>query len=122
MEIAMMQRNPRRIGVGIGVGLGLFLSPGLLRADASISHPTRARTQPLFAGLPMDFVQNLGQDGPAVRFVARKGPVAVSLEQDAIKLHLMQRPCASVSLTFEGASKRAQIVGEARRATLYNFY
>jgi hypothetical protein len=97
-----------------------LLTAAALGLPTLIQNPVGA--QPLFADLPTDFVQNLGQYGSAARFTACKGDLVVSFEQNAIKLHAMRQPSVSVGLTFEGASKCSRLVGEARRKTVYNFY
>jgi hypothetical protein len=74
------------------------------------------------AGLPLDFVENRGQwDGSAV-FVARQGRMAASLETGAIRLRLQADRPTEVSLSFDGASKEAQLIGEHRRPGQYNFF
>jgi hypothetical protein len=64
--------------------------------------------------LPLDFVANRGQWPATTKFVAH----TTTFERGAIRLHLGAAP---VSLTFEGASSAATIVGERERAGRYNF-
>src|SRR5579884_796633 len=103
-------------------GLAMLTPSSILAQGARHSAPASMHMQPLFAALPIDFIPSLGQEGPAAKFVARKGPLAVAFETNALHLYLQQPSPLSVGLTFEGASKQAQIVGEARRKTLYNYY
>src|SRR5260370_21105734 len=68
---------------------------GQMRADVSrhlkpdTPQQTSERAPSLFAASPLDFVENLGQENPAARFVARNGCLAVSLKQDEIRLTLV---------------------------------
>jgi len=75
-------------------------------------------SSPVRGELPLDFVANQGQWPASTRFVARKGARAATFEPAAIRLNLGAAP---VSLTFEGASGRATIVGERKRTGRYNF-
>ena len=102
---------------------GLHLNPliaGL--AGAGTLQAGGLRGQSLFAGLPMDFVQNLGQERPAARFVACNGHLTVSLEPEAIRMTLIRRNPLSVTLAFEGASKQPKLIGEEKRKTVFNYY
>jgi hypothetical protein len=90
--------------------------------SADVTYPTSVQATSLFARLPMDFIENVGQSEPAARFVGRNGPLAVALEAEAIKLTLMQRTPVSLTLAFEGASKRAKLTGDEKRSTIYNYY
>ncbi len=99
------------------------ISPAITRHEA----PDRLEVgglhgSSLFAGLPMDFVENVGQEGPGARFVAGNGHLGVLLEPASIKLTLMRRTPLSVSLAFEGASKQSQLIGEEKRKTIFNYY
>jgi hypothetical protein len=99
------------------------ISPAVNRpSSAGTPHPANARSPSLLALLPMDFIENVGQSAPAARFVGRNGSLAVSFEQEAIRLTLMERPPVSLTLAFEGASKRGKLTGDEKRSTVYNYY
>ena len=72
--------------------------------------------------LPSDFIENRGQWSGPERFASRRGGFAVALEPHAIRLRLGTADPAAITLTFEGASPQANLVGEDRRPTLYNFF
>ncbi|HXG67715.1 MAG TPA: hypothetical protein VNO70_21615, partial [Blastocatellia bacterium] len=91
-------------------------------ADAAASALTAGRSSSLLSRLPLDFIENRGQWDRDVKFMARKGSVAASFERAAIKLRLGKDRAALFSLAFEGASKRAQLVGEGKRDGHYNFF
>jgi hypothetical protein len=86
------------------------------RAAADGREQTRA------AARPIDFVENRGQWGAAVKFSARRGAMMASFEERAIRLRLGKERPATVALNFEGASRRARLAGENERAGRYNFY
>jgi hypothetical protein len=111
----------------------LISCPLLLFPGASPSGEQRTAPSPEFnsvdsrasialSALPLDFVENRGQwDGPAT-FVARQGPVAVSLEPGAVRLVMAADEPADVSLTFDGAAGDAVLAGEDVRDGRYNFF
>ncbi|MHC4108445.1 MAG: DUF7948 domain-containing protein [Planctomycetota bacterium] len=80
------------------------------------------------AGRPLAFVQNQGQWNSPARFVARRGPMVASFEQNAIVLHLEQGEsngrAASVllKLAFEGASDDVAIEGAKPQPGRYNYF
>jgi hypothetical protein len=86
------------------------------------AHPTSGRVPSLFSSLPMDFIANVGQAELSARFFGRNGRLAVGLEQEAIKLTLMQPSPVALTLAFEGASKHAKLTGDEKRSTIYNYY
>ncbi|HEX6182861.1 MAG TPA: hypothetical protein VFZ44_03045, partial [Pyrinomonadaceae bacterium] len=73
-------------------------------------------------GPPTDFVENRGQWDASVKFAARSGAAAAVFERDAIRLRFGKGQTTPLSLSFEGASRRAVLAGEARRAGRYNFF
>src|SRR5690349_9360537 len=99
----------------VAFGLAMLISGTVLAQGANHSASVCKHTPSLLTALPIDFVPNRGQEGLAARFVACKGPLAASFEPNAIHLHLLQPSPFSAGLTFEGASKPVQLVGEARR-------
>jgi hypothetical protein len=74
------------------------------------------------AELPLDFVENRGQWNARTKFVARKGSAAAAFERTAMKLYVGKGGRAPLSLTFEGASSEARVVGEGERRGRYNFF
>jgi hypothetical protein len=74
------------------------------------------------AELPLDFVENRGQWNARTKFVARKGSAAAAFERAAMKLYVGKGSRAPLSLTFEGASSEARVVGEGARRGRYNFF
>ena len=55
-------------------------------------------------------------------FVARKGLLVASFSQGAIRLQSGKGSPASVGLSFEGYSRSATLIGEAKRDGSYNFF
>ena len=74
------------------------------------------------AELPFDFVENRGQWNGRTEFVATKGLAAAAFERTAMKLYVGKGGRAPLSLTFEGASSKARVVGERERRGRYNFF
>lgn len=86
--------------------------------------PSAASAAPLsdaLGKLPLDFVANRGQWGPAVKFAARKGEMAAAFGDRDITLRLGKAGATSLALTFEGASSDVHLAGEDERAGHYNF-
>lgn len=81
-----------------------------------------ARERAPLTSLPLDFIENHEQWHPAVKFIARKGPLAARFEPTAIKLQLGQGQSTNLSLIFEGAAQDATLVGEGKRDGYYNFF
>ena len=80
------------------------------------------RASPLGA-LPLTFIENQGQWDDAVRFVARKGPLAARFEP--FGMVLAQRTASegvAVRLSFEGASGEVWIEGEDPLPGVHNFF
>src|SRR5919106_4395322 len=71
--------------------------------------------------LPVDFIENRGQWPAAASFVARRGQVAAAFERDAITLHLGASDPTRLGLVFEGSAPDVALIGEGKRATLYNY-
>ena len=92
------------------------------RAHQAIAAPATATAPIALAGLPLDFVENIGQWEGAARFVARQGPVAASIEPGGVRIVTSGERPASVALLFEGAAAGAAIVGEQVRDGRYNFF
>lgn len=84
--------------------------------------PVGGRAPSRLARPPLDFVENRGQWDAATKFVARKGSLVASFSQGEIKLQSGKGQPASVGLSFEGASKSATLIGEAKRDGSYNFF
>ncbi|MGB7923166.1 MAG: hypothetical protein WCF57_07975 [Pyrinomonadaceae bacterium] len=94
----------------------LDLAPEPVASAASGKRPELAR-------LPLDFVENRGQWDAAVKFTARKGIMAASFEKGAIRLNFgKERQTSALSLSFEGASRDATLLGEEKRTAYYNFF
>src|SRR5437762_6442162 len=74
------------------------------------------------AGGRIEFIENQGQWERGVRFLARRGSATAVVEQGTLTLRPAAHPEAAASLSFEGASAAAVILGEGKRATHYNFY
>src|SRR5216117_1921723 len=72
------------------------------------------------AGGRIEFIENQGQWERGVRFLARRGSATAVVEQGTLTLRPAAHPEAAVSLSFEGASPAAVILGEGKRATHYN--
>ncbi len=89
---------------------------------AAITLDSRTRQVTAEAGGHLDFIENQGQWDRGVRFLARQGAATAVVEQGTLTLRPAAHREAAVSLTFEGASTAAVIVGEGKRATHYNFY
>jgi hypothetical protein len=125
----MLLPNPRAASFSV-VFLASALAVTLLFLVGSGSPPPRlgpasdATTPPLasLAALPLDFVENRGQWSASTRFVARKGTLVATLEDDAVRLDLGGAGRRSLAFSFEGASPAAKVVGERKRAGRYNFF
>src|SRR6185436_13712102 len=100
---------------------GAVLSPSVQSSATQVAGKTD-RAAASAAHLPSDFIENRGQWRGPETFAARRGGVAVALEPRAIRLRLGTADPAAITLTFEGASPQASLVGEDRRPTLYNFF
>jgi len=100
--------------IGGAVELG-----GTSRAPAS--RPTRAGASTILGRLPIDFIENRGQWQTAAKFSARKGEIAAAFEPHAIRLQLGPS-LAPVGLVFENASSAVALVGEEKRASVYNYF
>ncbi|HYP26782.1 MAG TPA: hypothetical protein VE262_08695 [Blastocatellia bacterium] len=100
-----------------------FFQPDLTRTRTTVSAASnRIDDASTLAKLPLDFIENRGQWDSSVKFIASKGPVSARFAQDAINLWLGKDRQASLSLTFEGASRGAVIEGESERGGYYNFF
>ena len=89
---------------------------------AAIKLDSRTRQITAEAGGHIDFIENQGQWDRGVRFLARLGAATAVVEQRTLTLRPAAHREAAVSLTFEGASTVAVIVGEGKGTTRYNFY
>ena len=101
--------------------VSVFLSPAIQSSSPVIPRSSGTSTAAVTT-LPADFIENRGQWKGSTRFVARRGPVAVALEPQAIQVRLGLANPAAVTLTFEGGSPLARLVGEERQPTHYNFF
>ena len=101
--------------------LAILHTPDLDGGRTTFAHQAPATT--LMPGRGIDFVENRGQwDSPA-RFAAWLGrDLAVSLEPGGVALRLEGKSTSFVRLRFEGASTGAAVVGEEKRAGVYNFF
>jgi hypothetical protein len=78
-------------------------------------------------GLPLSFVENLGQWDTPARFVARRGPMVARFEKDAIVLQLETRDADGhvtgvvVRLAFEGAASGVALQGGEQQPGRYNY-
>jgi hypothetical protein len=98
-----------------------LVSPTVHSSSLGLSGSSGIAT-PRFGALPFAFIENTGQWSGLTRFAAHRGAVAVALEPHAIRLRLGLADPASITLTFEGATSRANLVGEDRQPTVYNFF
>ncbi|HEX8077576.1 MAG TPA: hypothetical protein VF511_07160, partial [Chthoniobacterales bacterium] len=72
---------------------------------------------------PVDFIENRGQWDAAIKFAANKGAMSAAFERDALTLRVSDRETtASVRLVFEGASAQSDVIGEHKRAGVYNYF
>ena len=92
-----------------------------LQAPATENSAT-SRGSSILSKLPVDFIENRGQWGSSVKFVARKGAAVASFESNAIKLGLGEDASGFLTLAFEGAATGVEVVGEAKRKGYYNFF
>lgn len=95
---------------------------GLAPQAEPVASAAASNKRPELAQWPLDFVENRGQWDASVKFTARKGAMAASLEKDAIKLHFGKDKQTALGLSFEGASRDAALVGEEKRSGYYNFF
>jgi hypothetical protein len=100
---------------------GAVLSPAI-QSSSPVIPRTSGNATAAPTDLPADFIENRGQWNGSARFVARRGPVAVALEPQAVLVQLGLVSPAGVTLTFEGGSPLASLVGEERQRTHYNFF
>ena len=100
--------------------LAILHTPDLDGGRTTFAHQAPA---PTLMPRGIDFVENRGQwDSPA-RFAAWLGrDLAVSLEPGGVALSLEGKSTSFVRLRFEGASTGAAVVGEEKRAAVYNFF
>ena len=97
----------------------IFELAGEQRPDAR----PRSDAQKKFAALALDFIENRGQWEPAVKFAGRKGAVAAAFEKDAISVQVSSREkSAAVRLVFEDSSNEVALIGEGKRAGVYNYF
>jgi hypothetical protein len=82
----------------------------------------RERGASALSKLPLDFIENRGQWDKSVRFLARKGAMAVGFEGKAIKFYPGGEQHSGLTLAFEGTAGNVEIAGEAKRAGYYNFF
>ncbi|HJU42978.1 MAG TPA: hypothetical protein VJ691_09190, partial [Vicinamibacterales bacterium] len=68
-----------------------------------------------------DFVANNGQWSGDVRFAARRGAVALTLERHAMRAHVDAPQRATLAFTFEAARPDVTLEGERKQPSLYNF-
>jgi hypothetical protein len=75
------------------------------------------------ASLPAAFVENRGQWPTEAGFVARKGPMTMRIEPQALGIQIEEPPKAVfVRLAFEGSGSGAQVVGSDRLAGAFHYF
>ena len=73
------------------------------------------------ANVPLDFVANRGQWARDIKFAARNRDMVASFGASDIALRLGDDRTTALTLSFEGASPRADVIGEGLRSGHYNF-
>ena len=68
-----------------------------------------------------NFVANHGQWQPDVRFAARRGALALILEQHTMRLRLDAAQAATLAFVFEGAGAHVALAGESQQPGVLNF-
>jgi hypothetical protein len=99
--------------------LGFLLVFGLAGLSGSAREGARALQTPAVTQLPLDFVENQGQWHRSIRFAARGSGWGAEFERRGIRL---TRGRSAVTLAFEGADAETKVLGERKRAGIYNFF
>ena len=102
------------------VALAASFSSGVQSAQTTPT-PKRLSAPPAVSPADLPFVANHGQWRGAVQFAARRGPLTLLLERQALRLQLGGDSATALAFVFEGARSDVTLDGEERRPGVFNF-